>query len=301
MSSQPQTSTTTSAAKQKDNTVVSPSLSTTSNTSSRSQNRHEKQSANDNDTNNENLIQKITTSGDNNEYIMIGRQKFLKDELYQAFGGTLNPGLAPEATHKFANPVPLGLSAFALTTFVLSMYNARAMGITVPNVVVGVAIFYGGVAEVISGIWLMAIENTFGATALTSYGAFWMSYSALYIPWFGVIDAYEGHDEEFRNGVGFFLLGWAIFTYGLTICTLKSTVAFFGLFFFLALTFLLLSIGNFANSVGCIRAGGVIGVIASMFGWYNAYAGVANKENSYLIANAVQLPTNERLLFERSS
>ena len=73
---------------------------------------------------------KIYTGGDDNEYIYIGRQKFLKSDLFEAFGGTLNPGLAPPSVHKFANPAPLGLSAFALTTFVLSMFNARAQGIT---------------------------------------------------------------------------------------------------------------------------------------------------------------------------
>ncbi|KAH3900462.1 probable Ammonia transport outward protein 2 [Saccharomycodes ludwigii] len=243
-----------------------------------------------------NDIQKITTGGKNNEYIYIGRQKFLRDDLYQAFGGTLNPGLAPESTHKFANPAPLGLSAFALTTFVLSMCNARAMGITISNVVVGLAIFYGGLVQIIAGIWEIAVENTFGGTALASFGGFWMSFGAINIPWFGIIDAYSGHEEQLTDALGFYLLGWAIFTYGLSLCTMKATVMFFALFFLLATTFLLLSIGNFADSVGCIRAGGVVGVIVAFIAWYNAFAGVANRENSYVIVRTIQLPSNERTL-----
>ncbi|EJS44523.1 ady2p [Saccharomyces arboricola H-6] len=240
---------------------------------------------------------KIYTGGDNNEYIYIGRQKFLKSDLYQAFGGTLNPGLAPAPVHKFANPAPLGLSAFALTTFVLSMFNARAQGITVPNVVVGCAMFYGGLVQLIAGIWEIALENTFGGTALCSYGGFWLSFAAIYIPWFGILDAYEDNEADLNNALGFYLLGWAIFTFGLTVCTMKSTVMFFLLFFLLALTFLLLSIGHFAGRLGVTRAGGVLGVVVAFIAWYNAYAGVATKQNSYVLARPFPLPSTERVIF----
>lgn len=240
---------------------------------------------------------KIYTTGDNNEYLYIGRQKFLKSELYEAFGGTLNPGLAPPSLHKFANPAPLGLSAFALTTFVLSMFNARAMGIMVPNVVVGLAMFYGGLVQLIAGIWEIALENTFGGTALCSYGGFWLSFGAIHIPWFGILEAYADNEQDLKNALGFFLLGWCIFTFMLTVCTLKSTAMFFALFFLLAITFLLLSIGEFTGKVGCVRAGGVLGVIVSFIAWYNAYAGVATRQNSYILARPFALPTNERTIF----
>lgn len=242
-------------------------------------------------------IDKIYTSGANNEYIYIGRQKFLKTDLYEAFGGTLNPGLAPPSSHKFANPAPLGLSAFALTTFVLSMFNAKAQGIVVPNVVVGLAMFYGGLVQLIAGIWEIALENTFGATALCSYGGFWLSFGAIYIPWFGILEAYKDKESDLGNALGFYLLGWTIFTYGLTLCTLKSTVAFFALFFLLALVFLLLSIGEFSGKVGCKRAGGVVGVVVAFIAWYNAYAGVASRQNSYIVAHPFPLPTNEKTLY----
>lgn len=242
-------------------------------------------------------IGKIYTTGDNNEYVYIGRQKFLKSDLYEAFGGTLNPGLAPAPVHKFANPAPLGLSAFALTTFVLSMFNAKAQGVVVPNVVVGLAMFYGGLVQLIAGIWEIALENTFGACALCSYGGFWLSFAAINIPWFGIRAAYEAKPSDLHNALGFYLLGWSIFTYGLTMCTLKSTIAFFLLFFLLALVFLLLSIGEFAEHVGCTRAGGVIGVVVAFIAWYNAYAGVASRQNSYVVAHPFPLPTNERTLY----
>ncbi|KAL3234298.1 hypothetical protein RNJ44_03060 [Nakaseomyces bracarensis] len=239
---------------------------------------------------------RIYTTSDNEKYVFIGRQKFLVNDLYDAFGGTLNPGLAPPSAHRFGNPAPLGLSGFALTTFVLSMFNAKAQGITIPNVVVGVAAFYGGLVQLIAGIWELALENTFGALALCSYGGFWMSFAAIYIPWFGILEAYEGHDSELGNALGFYLLGWSIFTFGLTLCTMKSTLAFFSLFFLLAVTFLLLSIGAYTGKEGVTRAGGVLGVVVAFIAWYNAYAGVATKRNSYLIIKGISLPTNEKVI-----
>lgn len=241
-------------------------------------------------------VSRIFTTSDDKRYIYIGRQKFLVDDLYDAFGGTLNPGLAPPPAHKFGNPAPLGLSAFALTTFVLSMFNARAQGVRIPNVVVGLATFYGGLVQLIAGVWELALENTFGALALCSYGGFWMSFAAIYIPWFGILDAYEGNEQELGNALGFYLLGWSIFTFGLTLCTMKSTLAFFLLFFLLAVTFLLLSIGEFTGKRGVTRAGGCVGVIVAFISWYDAYAGVATNRNSYVLVKRIPLPTNDRVI-----
>jgi succinate-acetate transporter protein len=236
----------------------------------------------------ENLISKVTTSSDGN-YVYLGKKKFAKEDLAQAFGGTLNPGLAAPSTHKFANPAPLGLSAFALSTFVLSMANAGAMGIKNDAVVVGLAMFYGGLIQLLSGMWEMALENTFGALALSSFGGFWMSFGAIHIPWFHIADSYDD-PIELKNALGFYLLGWSMFTWMLCLCTMKSTLAFFALFFFLALTFLLLSIANFTRSSGCEVAGGVVGTITAFISWYNAYAGLANKQNAYVRVQALQLP-----------
>ncbi|CCF59710.1 hypothetical protein KAFR_0H03000 [Kazachstania africana CBS 2517] len=241
---------------------------------------------------------RIYTSGTNNEYIYIGRQKFLADDLRRAFGGTLEPGLAPEPRHKFANPVPLGLSAFALTTFVLSLCNAGAQGIDIPNVVVGLAMFYGGLVQLIAGIWEIALENTFGGTALCSYGGFWLSFGAIYIPWFGILDAYKEKESDLGNALGIYLLGWTIFTFGLCLCTLKATLMFFALFFLTAITFLLLAIANFTGNHHVQVAGGVVGTLDAFTAWYNAWSGIATRQNSYIIAHPIQLPTNNRIIGE---
>ncbi|ODV80658.1 uncharacterized protein CANTADRAFT_46266 [Suhomyces tanzawaensis NRRL Y-17324] len=225
------------------------------------------------------------------EYIQFGNERYLKSELAQAFGGTLNPGLAPPPKYDLANPAPLGLSAFALTTFVLSLVNVGARGVTIPNIVVGLAFFYGGAAQLIAGLFEIAVGNTFGGVALCSYGGFWGSYAAILVGQFGIEAAYEGEPTQLTNALGIFLLGWFIFTFFMCVMTLKSTAAFFSIFFFLSITFLLLAIGEFkGGDVTVKKVAGVFGLITAFCAWYNAYAGIANPQNSYLPIKVLQLP-----------
>lgn len=232
----------------------------------------------------------VTRVKHDEEYVHFGNERYLKSELVQAFGGTLNPGLSPPPKHNLANPAPLGLSAFALTTFVLSLINCEARGVTIPKIVVGLAFFYGGAAQFIAGMFEMAVANTFGSVALSSYAGFWCSWAAIETDTFGIVSAYEGNEAELSYALGIFLVGWFIFTFFMCVCTLKSTVAFFLLFFFLDITFLLLAIANFSGSVNVKKAAGVFGVITSLVAWYNAYAGIANEQNSYITVKAIPLP-----------
>lgn len=236
---------------------------------------------------------KITRVVHNDEYIVFGNERYLKKDLATAFGGTLNPGLAPPPKHNLANPAPLGLSGFALTTFVLSLVNVEARGVTIPGIVIGLAFFYGGAAQFVAGMFEIAVGNTFGGIALSSYAGFWCSWAALEVDSFGILAAYEaaGKGHEYQYAVGIFLVGWFIFTFFMTLMTLKSTVPFFLLFFFLSITFLLLAIAELkGGSVPCKKAGGVFGILTAFVSWYNAYAGIANSQNSYLPVKAIPLP-----------
>jgi succinate-acetate transporter protein len=237
------------------------------------------------------LIYTITTSGSRDEFIHIDNKKYLRKDLINAFGGSLIPGYQERPQYKFANPAPLGLCAFGVTTLVLSLINVQARGVQQPNIVVGLAIFYGGFIQLLAGMWEMALNNAFGATALSSFGGFWLSFGAIYIKWFGIIDAYED-PIELDNAVGFYLIGWTIFTFGLTLVTLKSTLAFFLLFFSLTITFLLLAIGKLAQIVNVTKAAGVLGIITAFIALYNAFAGLATPENSYITAKVIRLPEN---------
>ncbi|OQV07000.1 hypothetical protein CLAIMM_11494 [Cladophialophora immunda] len=100
-----------------------------------------------------------------------------------AFGGEMQPGLYRSVKErKFANPAPLGLSAFALTTFVLSLINLEVRGLSEPNIVCSLAFAYGGLVQLLAGMWEMAVGNTFGATALSSYGGFWIAFGIILTP-----------------------------------------------------------------------------------------------------------------------
>ncbi|KAF5097055.1 hypothetical protein DV451_003997 [Geotrichum candidum] len=240
-------------------------------------------------TNSGNKIARVTTSGDDDEILHIGDTKMFKHELIAAFGGDLNPGLHAPPSRKFGNPSPLGLCGFALTTFVLSLVNINARGVTNASGVIGLAYFYGGVIQLLAGMWEIVVENSFGATALSSYGGFWLSWAALETKSFGIAEAYAD-PKDMENVVGYFLLGWFFFTFIMALCTLRSTVAFFGLFFSLDITFLFLTIQKLGNSPVCGKIGGYFGLLTALIAWYNAYAGLATKENSYFVVKPIFMP-----------
>lgn len=139
----------------------------------------------------------------------------------------------------------------------------------------------------------MAVGNTFGATALSSYGGFWISFAIILTPGGFAIEETLLESGDFYNSFGLFLMGWFIFTFLLLICTLRSTVAFFMLFFTLDMAFLLLGIGYLnADAAGpqssCIVAGGAFGLMAAFIAWYNALAGIADSSNR-LVAYAITI------------
>jgi len=223
------------------------------------------------------------------------------DMRMAAFGGDFQPGLYRAPRKNIANPAPLGLSAFALTTFVLSLINMQARNVTEPNLVVAAAYGYGGLVQLLAGMWEMAVGNTFGATALSSFGGFWISFAIILTPGgFGIVEGLGGNSSpEFLYSFGFFLFGWFIFTFLLLICTLRSTVMFFLLFFTLDLAFLCLAIGyialdNGAPRVGAIKAGGVFGILAAFLAWYNALAGIADSSNSFFVIPVLHFPWSDK-------
>jgi succinate-acetate transporter protein len=186
---------------------------------------------------------------------------------------------------RVANPGTLGLFSFASTTLMLSLYNAQARDITHPNVVLGMAIFCGGIAQILAGMWEFPRGNTFAGTAFTSYGAFWLSYAVLQIPFFGVRAAFETA-EEFQNAVGIFLIAWFLVTTFLLIAALRKSVAFIALFGFLAVTFLILAIGDLHHSVLATRIGGGFGVVTAFIAYYIGLSELLAVEDQAI----VQLP-----------
>jgi succinate-acetate transporter protein len=171
-----------------------------------------------------------------------------------------------------ADPGPLGLAAFALTTFVLSFFNSGLMSEKGLPIVLGLALAYGGLAQLLAGMWEFRTGNTFGATAFTSYGAFWLSFWA-----FEQFFAKEITDKTaLAHSVGLFLIGWGIFTAYMFIASMRVSVAVSVVFFLLATTFIVLGIGNASDTPDIVKAGGFIGLATALAAWYASFAGVVN-------------------------
>ena len=211
---------------------------------------------------------------------------------------------AEAAAPAVANPAPLGLSAFALTTFVLSASNAQFLFTGIPPVTgaiaLGLAAFYGGIVQIIAGIQEFRAGNTFGATAFCSYGGFWLAVAFTLAPLFGgknLVDlASAGAATDAAKGVGIFLLGWTIFTGMMFLGTLRISGALMAVFFFLFLTFLGLTIGWLSGlpttgsaSLTWVNIGGWLGIVTALLAWYTALSGVLAS-----VKSSFQLPTFPR-------
>jgi uncharacterized protein len=177
-----------------------------------------------------------------------------------------------------ADPAPLGLAAFALTTFVLSGHNASF----IPDVAwIGLALFYGGLVQLLAGMWEFRNRNVFGSTAFSTYGGFWMSlgiFVTLVLLSKNVAAAIAG--TNLLNGLAWFLLAFAIFNFYMLLWSTKVSVAVFGVFLTLQITEILLVIGFFNEAHGgsawMTHAGGWAGIVTAAVAWYTSAAGVVN-------------------------
>ncbi|MFJ6569559.1 acetate uptake transporter [Streptomyces sp. NPDC091292] len=190
--------------------------------------------------------------------------------------GSTTPGPTPPGSTPpgptIADPGPLGLAAFAATTFVLSVFNAGL--ITDPRlstVVLPMALFYGGLAQLLAGMWEFRKGNTFGATAFCSYAAFWLAYAAYARFVAGSLPLSTAH-----QATGLFLLVWAIFTVYMTVAATRTTGAILAVLVTLSATFIVLCIGAFAQSADVTKAGGWLGLVTAVCAWYASFAGVTN-------------------------
>jgi len=200
---------------------------------------------------------------------------------------------APRQPSRIGNPGALGLFSFASTTFILSLYNVNARGITQPNVVVGMALFTGGLAQLLAGMWEFPRGNTFGATAFSSYGAFWMSYATILIPSSGILDAYANLPGELENALGIYLITWFMFTTLLMFGAIRRNISFCLLLGFLSLTFLLLACGAWTGKIKITKAGGGLGIVTAMVAYYCAVSELMIREESYFMLPLGAIPKRE--------
>lgn len=169
-----------------------------------------------------------------------------------------------------ANPAPLGLLGFGMTTCLLNLHNAGFIPLTVVIIAMGFAL--GGAAQIIAGIMEFKKNNTFGATAFTAYGFFWWS---LILIWF---NPFKGIEPADHASMGFYLGLWGVFTLFMFIGTLKHNRASQIVFGSLALLFFLLSIANFTGSEEIHTLAGYVGIFCGISAIYNSMAQILNNE-----------------------
>ncbi|MGN6429982.1 MAG: acetate uptake transporter [Gaiellaceae bacterium] len=186
----------------------------------------------------------------------------------------------PVAAPPIADPAPLGLAAFALTTFMLSGHNANF----IPDLMwVGLALFYGGLTQLLAGMWEFRNNNTFGSTAFSTYGGFWLGLGAFVV----LAEATKlggtlTGKNDVANGLAWFLLAFAIFNFYMLLWSTRVNLAVFGVFLTLQVTEILLAVGFWVAAsrgvaptgamVGWIRAGGWAGIVTAAVAWYASAA-----------------------------
>jgi len=178
--------------------------------------------------------------------------------------------IAPATVPAVADPAPLGLAAFALTTFLLSVNNAKwTHG---GDAWLGYALAYGGIIQLLAGMWEFRNRNVFGATAFSTYGGFWIG---LFL-WARFVAPNASSATAAGHDIAWILLAFAIFNTYMLLLSAQVNLAVFGVFLTLELTEIILFIGNFAGSTGTVQLGGYIGVVTALVAWYASFAGVAN-------------------------
>jgi uncharacterized protein len=184
---------------------------------------------------------------------------------------TTGQAATADPTKGFADPGPLGLAAFGTTTFLLSLFNAGIAPENLEKTVLPLALFYGGLAQLIAGLFEFRKNNTFGATAFVSYGAFWLGFAAF-------VQFVEPAlpEASTKTATGLFLLGWAIFTLYMFIASLKTNGTLIAVFGLLFLTFLALVLGTLLGVSALATVGGILGILTAIAAWYGSFAVVTN-------------------------
>jgi uncharacterized protein len=183
---------------------------------------------------------------------------------------------APVPVSGIADPAPLGLAAFALTTFLLSAKNANWMTHSSGLTFLGYAFAYGGLCQLLAGMWEFRNRNVFGATAFSSYGGFWIGVGLF-------VELVAGKDKpaQFNHDLGWILLSFAIFNTYMLILSSQVNLAVFLVFLTLELTEIVGAIGNFnagasLTNTNTVVISGYIGMVTALVAWYTSAAGVAN-------------------------
>jgi len=173
-----------------------------------------------------------------------------------------------------ADPAPLGLAGFGITTLVLSTINAGWIAPVATPVVLALAIPFGGLAQFVAGVWAFRRGNTFAATAFCSFGAFWFSYFLL--AQFFAPEVAAKSPAVLPTILGMYLCAWGIFTAYMFLASLASAKAVTLVFLLLTATFFFLAVGQWAPSTTWTKIGGYVGLATAIVALYASFADVTN-------------------------
>jgi uncharacterized protein len=186
-----------------------------------------------------------------------------------------------------ADPAPLGLAAFAATTFLLSAANAGWMTKATGSAWLGYAFAYGGLAQLLAGMWEFRNKNVFGAAAFSTYGGFWIGLGL----WALLVAPHATSASAADHDVAWILLAFAIFNTYMLILSTQLNMAVFSVFLTLELTEIILFIGNFSGSSGTVKFGGYVGIVTALTAWYTSAAlvsaGIANGKLKFPVGKAL--------------
>jgi uncharacterized protein len=182
------------------------------------------------------------------------------------------PAHVTQTVALIADPAPLGLAAFALTTFLLSIVNAGFAKTSTGSDWLGYAFAYGGLVQLLAGMWEFKNRNVFGSTAFSTYGAFWIGLGL----WAVLVAPHALNAAAGTHDLGWILLAFAIFNTYMMIFSTQVNAAIFTVFLTLELTEIFLAIGGLANNANITKIGGIIGIITAAAAWYASAAGVIN-------------------------
>jgi len=199
-------------------------------------------------------------------------------------------GITPVGLNSVADPAPLGLAAFALTTFLLSAKNADWMSHSSTLTFLPYALAYGGIGQLLAGMWEFRNRNVFGATAFSTYGAFWIGLY-FYVEDVGGGLLKAGNVAAFNHDLGWILLSFAVFNTYMLVMSTQVSRAVFAVFLTLEVTEIVGAIANFdagshATPTGLIKVAGYVGILTAIAAWYASAAGVANG----IVGSAIRLP-----------
>ncbi|KAI5467101.1 GPR1/FUN34/yaaH family-domain-containing protein [Mariannaea sp. PMI_226] len=204
--------------------------------------------------------------------------------------------------YQVANPGPLGLLSFAMTTFVLGLYQCGAGlpgsnplgGVGPDQAIFGMAVFLGGIAQLFAGLMEFRVGNTFGTTVHCAYGAFWLSFAMFYVPELGIHDAYKGDEHAFSFAVGIYLILWCWLSIVFFVAALRTNITILAVFGLLILAFFFLALAQFLSTIhphaaiGVNKAGGAFSVLCACAAFYAGSSGIMTEATTW-----VRLPLGE--------